>query len=76
MEFHPQDILFPAILGSTAVDFRAIQLNLDSLIANSFAKYFVANSRTSYANFRLELRKRIFDTYELLEQYSTNKVSN
>lgn len=70
MDFHPHDLLFPAISGSSEVDFKAIQLKLDKSSADSFAKHFIENSRTSYASFRVEIRKRILKAYELLHSMS------
>ena len=75
MEFHPQDLLFPAVAGSNEVDFQAVQLNISKPNADSFAKYFVENSLSSFDNFRIEIRKRILEAYEFIEQYSTNKIS-
>lgn len=74
MDFHPQDLLFPAISGSSDADFQAVQLILVKSSADSLAKYFIENSLTSYADFRTEIRKRILDAYELLQQFSPNKI--
>ncbi|MCE7735413.1 MAG: hypothetical protein GPJ54_11080 [Candidatus Heimdallarchaeota archaeon] len=76
MDFHPEDIFIQASNNSSEDNFKVIKVPIPRTIAIEFAKYLISANKKSYANLTYELRKRLFEKYQVLVKSATTRLSN